>query len=117
MYGIVISMTSEMISSAGRFKALGDPTRLRIMRMLACCPDRIDEAESGPTAGQVCCQVTGADQINSTVSHHLKELREAGLIQMERSGKTMVCSLEREALRRLAEELILLADGGPDDCC
>ena len=110
-------MIAEMNSPAEAFKALADPTRLRILRILSCCPERLDEVTTGPTAGQVCCQATGAEQITSTVSHHLKLLREAGLIQMERSGKQMICSLDREALRHAADELLSIANGGPSDCC
>ncbi len=50
----------------------------------------------------MCCHVTGSDTITSTVSHHLRELREAGLINVERNGKYMVCSINREVLASLA---------------
>src|SRR5579863_9939126 len=108
-------MQCEMITSVDVYRALGDSTRLRILEILSCCPERLDEAMSGPTAGEVCCQVSGAEQITSTVSHHLKLLRETGLIQMERSGKQMICRLDRDALRRAAAELLRIADGGPND--
>jgi ArsR family transcriptional regulator, arsenate/arsenite/antimonite-responsive transcriptional repressor len=91
------------------FKALGDPTRLRIFTFLrsCCCPVAVEETGDvrpvdGPTAGEVCCHVMpGARQINSTVSHHLKELRMAGLITVERRGKNMVCGVNREAIAAL----------------
>ncbi len=57
----------------------------------------------GPTVGEVCCQVTGAEKITSTLSFHLKELRESGLITMEKRGKHMICGVNRDALARLAE--------------
>lgn len=104
-------------------KALGDPTRLSIYQFLrsCCCPVAVGETGEvrplqGPTVGEVCCQVTGAAKITSTVSFHLKELRNAGLISMERRGKHMVCALNREALRSLAEFLDNRRTGS-DECC
>ncbi len=37
----------------------------------------------------------------STVSHHIKELKQAGIIRMERKGQTMECSIDQAALREL----------------
>ncbi|HVT11359.1 MAG TPA: metalloregulator ArsR/SmtB family transcription factor [Fimbriimonadaceae bacterium] len=95
--------------SADEFKALGDPTRLRIFEFLRSCCGPVavgDEGEvrpvDGPTVGEVCCQVTGAERITSTVSFHLKELRNAGLITMEKRGKNMICAVNRDAIQRLA---------------
>jgi ArsR family transcriptional regulator len=94
------------------FKALGDPTRLHIFEFLrSCCgPVAIEESGAvrpvvGPTVGEVCCHVTGAEQINSTISHHLKELRLAGLITVERRGKNMVCGVNDATIRALAAYL------------
>jgi ArsR family transcriptional regulator len=94
------------------FKALGDPMRLRIFEFLrSCCgPVAVEESGavrpvSGPTVGEVCCHVTGAEQINSTISHHLKELRLAGLITVERRGKHMVCGVNHAAVSALAAYL------------
>lgn len=56
----------------------------------------------GPTVGEVCCCVTGTVKVSSTMSFHLKELRNAGLITMERRGKNMVCGVDREVLASLA---------------
>ncbi|MGV3618740.1 MAG: ArsR/SmtB family transcription factor [Fimbriimonas sp.] len=98
------------------FKALGDPTRLRIFEFLrnCCCPVAVGEEGEvrpvdGPTVGEVCCTVLGSERITSTVSFHLKELRNARLITMERRGKNMVCGVDRETLARLA---IYFDDGG-----
>src|SRR5579863_7934359 len=103
---------NERRDVAAMFKALGDPTRLAIFEFLraCCCPVAIEESGSvrpvlGPTVGEVCCQVTGAEQINSKISHHLKELRLAGLITVERRGKNMICGVNREAVARLAAYL------------
>jgi len=103
---------NERLDVAAMFKALGDPTRLRIFEFLrsCCCPVAVDEAGevrpvSGPTVGEVCCHVTGAEQINSKISHHLKELRLAGLITVERRGKNMICGVNRAAVAALANYL------------
>jgi ArsR family transcriptional regulator len=99
----------ELTERAEMFKALGDPTRLRIFEFLrsCCCPVAVEDSGDvrpvlGPTVGEVCCHVTGAASINSTISHHLKELRLAGLISIERRGKNMICGVSREAVARLA---------------
>ncbi|MCW5935951.1 MAG: helix-turn-helix transcriptional regulator [Fimbriimonadaceae bacterium] len=87
------------------FKALGDPTRARIFEFLCskCSPVALDESDDvrpvqGVTVGEVCCHITGSEQFSSTVSFHIKELRLAGLINAEKNGKFMVCSLRREAI-------------------
>jgi ArsR family transcriptional regulator len=63
---------------ARMFKALGDPVRLRILSRITSAAD-----------GEICvCDITGddVDVSGPTVSHHLKVLREAGLIEGERRG-------------------------------
>jgi len=59
------------------FKALGDPVRLRLLSLIA--------AQAG---GEVCvCELTDGFQVTGpTISHHLKVLREAGLVDSERRG-------------------------------
>jgi ArsR family transcriptional regulator len=91
------------------FKALGDPTRLRIFEFLCncCCPVAVDEGDEvrdgdGPTVGEVCGCISGSVKVSSTMSFHLKELRTAGLITMERRGKNMVCGVQREVLANLS---------------
>jgi ArsR family transcriptional regulator, arsenate/arsenite/antimonite-responsive transcriptional repressor len=62
---------------AAAFKALGDPVRLRLMSMIASAP-----------SGEICvCDLTPAFDVSGpTISHHLKTLREAGLVDGERRG-------------------------------
>ena len=115
----------ERLDAAAMFKALGDPTRLHIFEFLrsCCCPVAVGAAGDvrpilGPTVGEVCCHVMpGARQINSTVSHHLKELRLAGLITIERRGKNMICGVDREAIAALAAYLSETGAEGPTGCC
>ena len=103
---------SETIDRSIMFKALGDPTRLRIFEFLRaqCCPVAVEETGEvrpvlGPTVGEVCCHVLGADKITSSLSFHLKELRLAGLVTMEKRGKHVLCGINREAVAGLAAYL------------
>ncbi len=107
------------------FKALGDPTRLRIFEFLrACCtPVAVEDSGevrpvSGPTVGEVCCRVTGAEKITSSVSFHLKELRIAGLITVERRGKNRICGINQDAVAALAASLgVVKENDGSFNCC
>ncbi|MBS1723381.1 MAG: helix-turn-helix transcriptional regulator [Armatimonadetes bacterium] len=112
----------ETKDAAAMFKALGDPTRLSIFQFVrgCCCEVAVGEQGevrpvAGPTVGEVCCHVHGPDKPLSSVSFHLKELRTAGLIHMDKRGKNMVCSTDRASLRRLAEFLTEPSLEG--DCC
>jgi len=112
------------LDKAAMFKALGDPTRLRIFEFLrsCCCPVSVEETGDvrpvlGPTVGEVCCSVTGADRINSTISFHLKELRLAGLITVERRGKNMICGVNRDAVAALASYLGGVLPGNNGSAC
>ena len=75
------------------FKALGDPVRLRLMSLIG--------ARQG---GEVCvCDLTSAfDLSQPTISHHLKVLREAGLIESERRGTWVYYRVVPAALERMA---------------
>ena len=105
-------------------KALSDPTRYRIVEFLSkmCCGTAAVDDEGGvyegPTASEVCCQLTGAEKITSTISHHLHELESAGVIRIERRGKHMVCSLRSDTLEALSSQLSNLAKGEDrSGCC
>lgn len=75
------------------FKALGDPVRLRLLSMIA-----------SREGGEVCvCEMTPAfDLSQPTISHHLKLLRQAGLIDCERRGTWVYYWALPGALDRLA---------------
>lgn len=117
-----ITPALDVGETAAMFKALGDPTRLRIYQFLRGqdAPVAVDESGevrpvSGPTVGEVCCHVTGKERVTSTISEHLKELRLAGLIVMERRGKTMICAADTAQAGNLAA---FLTDApAPDDGC
>lgn len=121
----VVVYTMIELDKAAIFKALGDPTRLRIFEFLCwqCCPVAVEENGDvrpvlGPTVGEVCCHVTGADRINSTISFHLKELRLAGLITVDRHGKNMICGVNRDAVVALTSYLGgIIPDSNSGACC
>lgn len=98
-------LAAEVEAVALRFRALADPTRLRILCFLRDCGQvvSVDDAGecrtvggvNGATVGDVCCRF---EQSQSTISHHLRELRIAGLIQMQRNGRQVFCSVNEDAL-------------------
>jgi ArsR family transcriptional regulator len=73
------------------FKALGDPVRLRLLSMIASAPE-------------VCvCDLTGEFRVSGpTISHHLKVLRENGLVDAERRGTWVYYRMRPGALDVLA---------------
>jgi ArsR family transcriptional regulator, arsenate/arsenite/antimonite-responsive transcriptional repressor len=79
------------------FKAVGDPVRLRLLSLIA--------AHAG---GQACvCELIGAfDLSGPTISHHLKVLREAGLIEGERRGTWIYYRVRPQLLRQLCDVLV-----------
>ena len=100
----------DHLELAAMCRALGDPTRAHIVRFLigCCCPVAVEEdgavrPSDGATVGDVCCHVTGSDEISSNVSFHLGELRKAGLVKTERRGKYIAYSIDRGAMAKLAE--------------
>ncbi|MEU5297735.1 ArsR/SmtB family transcription factor [Streptomyces umbrinus] len=77
---------------AKAFKALGDPVRLRLLSMIA-----------SREGGEVCvCELTPAFELSQpTISHHLKLLRQAGLIDCERRGTWVYYWMQPGVLDRL----------------
>lgn len=82
---------------ARMFKALGSPQRLALFERL-----RRAEAKCRTTdADAAMCVCDLADCVDvglSTVSHHLKELKDAGLVTTEKRGQWVFCSVNGEAL-------------------
>jgi ArsR family transcriptional regulator, arsenate/arsenite/antimonite-responsive transcriptional repressor len=96
-------MTSEPLPAeeadklARMFKALGDPIRLRLLSLIASHP-----------GGEACvCELTGTGfaVTGPTISHHLRVLREAGLIEGQRRGTWIYYRPLPEALGALAAVL------------
>src|SRR5438067_9901552 len=118
---MILEITKEE-TLAAIFKALGDPTRLRIFEFLRCCDREVEIDEAGDcrpagslSVGEVCCRL---DQAMSTVSHHLKELRLAGLIRTEKRGRWIYCSVNSTGLELVREFLDRpVTQEANDDCC
>jgi ArsR family transcriptional regulator len=90
---------------AARLKALSNPARLRIFRQLALCCEGEASCGADDQGMRRCVGELGRDLglAPSTVSHHIKELRQAGLIRVERRGQNIHCSLDPEVVRSLAD--------------
>ena len=82
----------EAAATAELFRALGDPSRVRIVNVLA-------------TSRQAVCVCNLTEPLGlsqPTVSHHMRKLLEAGLVEREQRGKWAYFSLDTEAAARLA---------------
>ena len=87
------SLTDEEIeSTAAVFKALSDPARVKILNLLARTPGPVCACEFEPALGLS----------QPTVSHHLKKLTEAGLLDREQRGKWAYFTIDRDAVDKLA---------------
>ena len=91
----------EITQAVKALSALAQESRLNAFRLLVCA------GEEGVAAGEI------AEELGvpaATLSFHLKELTNAGLISQERSGRSIIYSLEAESMRSLMEFLM-------QDCC
>ncbi|MEU7825706.1 metalloregulator ArsR/SmtB family transcription factor [Catellatospora sp. NPDC049133] len=81
---------------AAAFKALGDPVRLQLLSMIASAD-----------GGEACvCDLTPAfDLTGPTISHHLKVLREAGLVESDRRGTWVWYRANRSRMAALSAVL------------
>ena len=82
----------EAEATAGLFRAVADPARVKIVNLLATTGEPVCACEFEPALGLS----------QPTVSHHLKKLTEVGLLERERRGKWAYFSLNAEAMERLA---------------
>jgi len=82
----------EAVATAELFKALADPARVRIVNALATSAEPVCACEFEPALGLA----------QPTVSHHLRKLTEAGLLEREQRGKWAYFSLKRDAVEKLA---------------
>ena len=89
---------AEADDLATMLKVLADPARIRILSMLATAAD-----------GEVCvCDLTAPLELSQpTVSHHMKQLREAGFIASERRGKWVYHRLVADRLAEVRNALAL----------
>ncbi|RDI55180.1 ArsR family transcriptional regulator [Nocardia mexicana] len=90
----------DAVEMARVFKALSDPVRLRLLSAIA--------SRAGQEAC-VCDMSDGFDVTQPTISHHLKVLREAGLLTSERRASWVYYRVVPEALQRLSRMLAVEA--------
>ena len=83
-------------------RALSDPTRREILRAL-----RTGDLTAGDIASRF--PITAA-----SISHHLNVLREAGLVQSQREGRTIVYSLESTVFQEFVNQVMTMLDAGED---
>ena len=83
----------EAEATAELFKALADPARVRIVNVLATADG---------DAICVCNLVEPLGLSQPTVSHHMKKLLAAGLVEREQRGRWAYYSLRRDAVEKLA---------------
>jgi ArsR family transcriptional regulator, arsenate/arsenite/antimonite-responsive transcriptional repressor len=82
----------EAEGTAALFRALADPARVRIVNVLATSEEAVC----------VCNLTEPLGLTQPTVSHHLKKLVDAGLLEREQRGKWAYFSINPEAMARLA---------------
>jgi ArsR family transcriptional regulator, arsenate/arsenite/antimonite-responsive transcriptional repressor len=87
--------------AAARLEALGNPTRLKIYRML------VRAGDPGLSVGKLQSRLSIP---GSTLSHHLKTLIIVGLVGQEREATTLICRANYPVMRGLVEFLVA-------ECC
>lgn len=99
------------------FKALGNENRLKILETIknlqthcSCCPE--DIALFAGKEGTICCVdeiVDKFDMAQSTISQHLKELHNAGLLERHKKAQWVYYTINRDMLNQLGEYLTQFA--------
>jgi ArsR family transcriptional regulator len=92
-------LDAEAEAMASLFRALADPARVKIVNLLATSDEPVCACEFEPSL----------ELSQPTVSHHLKKLTDAGLLEREQRGKWAYFSLKPEASSQL-ERLVRMAE-------
>jgi DNA-binding transcriptional ArsR family regulator len=91
----------KLDDAAAHLEALGNPTRLRVYRLL------VRAGDAGMTVGRLQERL---DIAASTLSHHLKALVTVGLVTQERDSTTLICRANYPVMHALVGFLA-------DECC
>ncbi len=105
MVGATTVETFDPDAALPLLRALADPTRLRIVTLLG----------AGPRC--VCSLQEEVDVAGNLLSHHLRVLREAGLVEGSRRGRWIDYRLRPEAFGGLERLLAGVREGGTAACC
>jgi ArsR family transcriptional regulator, arsenate/arsenite/antimonite-responsive transcriptional repressor len=86
------------------FKALGDPTRVRLLSLIAAAD-----------GGEACiCDLTAPAALSQpTISHHMKQLADAGLVTREQRGKWAYYKVADDTLRIVAQAIAPVGGARP----
>jgi len=113
-------MVMELSNYTKIFKALSNEQRLKIFMMLyknCCMPEGYKVGEEFRIGGESCCGAEGSvdraftkicdcmSLSRSTISHHFKELQNAGLITCVREGQTFRCKVNQDAINEIKKFL------------
>ena len=91
----------ELDTAANILAKIGNPTRLRIVRLL------VRAGDEGLAVGQIQKQL---EIPGSTLTHHIAHLKSAGVIRQQRQQATLICTMEYDLLRDLVDFLT-------EECC
>lgn len=101
-----ICLSNDLTGYADAFKALSNPNRLAIfLHLIACCPPGTSCSFQDEMKRCVGDLGKGLNIGQSTISHHIKELRRAGLIHVGKKGKYTECWVDGETVTVLAHLL------------
>ena len=86
----------ELDTAANILAKIGNPTRLKIVRLL------VRAGDDGLAVGQIQKQL---DIPGSTLTHHIAHLKSAGVLRQQRQQATLICTIEFDLLRALVDYL------------
>ena len=88
--------------AANVLRALASPTRLRLLTFIR---DVCEGCDCPPGDSGVTAMAEHANISQPTASHHLRELRAAGLVTVERAGQSVCCALNRDRIAEISRFL------------
>lgn len=108
IFGFRLDFLVTMQTTLTRLKALADPARLQLVQILAEFPDAKVQADPrcSPKHGVCACHLEERLDLSApTISHHLKVLREAELVEMVKLGRWTYYRLQAQAMDDLLAQM------------